>query len=43
MHLQYRHFLSWAEEGAEAMVLPAEDHNRMGFFIDQVKLTHALV
>jgi hypothetical protein len=40
---QYRHFLSRAEEGAEAVILPAGGHNRMGCFTDQVKLTHALV
>jgi hypothetical protein len=42
-HLQYRHFLSQAEEGAEAVVLPAGDHDRIGCFTDQVKLTRALV
>jgi hypothetical protein len=41
-HSQYRHFLSRVEEGAEVMVLPAGDHDRMGCFTDQVKLTHAL-
>jgi hypothetical protein len=41
-HLQYRHFLSRAK-GAEAVVLPAGDHDRMGCFTDQVKLTRALV
>jgi hypothetical protein len=41
-HSQYHHFSSRAE-GAEAVVLLAEDHNRMGCFTDQVKLTHALV
>jgi hypothetical protein len=40
---QYRHFLSRAEEGAEAVILPAGGHDHMGCFIDQVKLTHALV
>jgi hypothetical protein len=29
--------------GAEAMVLTAGDHDRIGCFTDQVKLTHALV
>jgi hypothetical protein len=43
MHSQYRHFPSWAEEGVEVMVLPARDHDRMRCFIDQVKLTRALV
>jgi hypothetical protein len=42
-HSQYRHFLSQAREGAEAMVLPTEGHDRIGCFADQVKLTRALV
>jgi hypothetical protein len=42
-HSQYPHFLSQAEEGAEAMILPARGHNHMGCFTDQVKLTRALV
>jgi hypothetical protein len=42
-HSQYRHFSSQADEGAEAMVLGAGDHDRMGCFIDQVELTRALV
>jgi hypothetical protein len=42
-HLQYRHFRSQAKEGAEAVVLPTGDHDRIGCFTDQVKLTHALV
>jgi hypothetical protein len=42
-HSQYRHFLSRAEEGEEAMILPAGDHNHMGCFTNQVKLTRALV
>jgi hypothetical protein len=42
-HSQYRHFPSWAEEGAEAVILPAGGHDRMGCFTDQVKLTRALV
>jgi hypothetical protein len=42
-HSQYRHFLSRAEEGMEAMILPAGGHDRMGCFTDQVKLTPALV
>jgi hypothetical protein len=41
-HSQYRHFLSRAEEGAEAMILPVGGHDHMGCFTDQVKLTHAL-
>jgi hypothetical protein len=43
VHSQYHHFLSWAEEGAEAVILLAGGHDRLGCFIDQVKLTHALV
>jgi hypothetical protein len=42
-HSQYRHFPSRAKEGAEAMVLPARDHDRIGCFTDQVKLTRAFV
>jgi hypothetical protein len=42
-HSQYRHFLSRAEEGEEAMILPAGDYNHMGCFTNQVKLTRALV
>jgi hypothetical protein len=42
-HSQYRRFLSRTEEGAEAVVLPTGDHDRMGCFTDQVKLTRALV
>jgi hypothetical protein len=42
-HSQYRHFLSRVEEGTEAMVLPTREHDRMGCFTDQVKLTRALV
>jgi hypothetical protein len=42
-HLQYHHFLSRAEEGAEAVILPAGGHDHMGCFTDQEKLTHALV
>jgi hypothetical protein len=42
-HSQYRHFPSRTEEGAKVVVLPAGDHDRMGCFTDQVKLTHALV
>jgi hypothetical protein len=40
---QYYHFSSWAEEGAEAMILPARGHDHMRCFTDQVKLTRALV
>jgi hypothetical protein len=42
-HSQYRYFPSRAEKGAEAVVLPAGDHDHMGCFTDQVKLTRALV
>jgi hypothetical protein len=42
-HSQYHHFPSRAEEGAEAIILPAGGHNHMGCFSDQVKLTRALV
>jgi hypothetical protein len=42
-HSQYRHFPSQAEEGAKAVVLPAVDHNRIGCFADQVKMTCTLV
>jgi hypothetical protein len=41
-HSQYRHFPSRAEEGAEAVILPAGGHDHMGCFTDQVKLTRAL-
>jgi hypothetical protein len=36
------HFLSRAREGADAMVLPAGDHDHVGCLPDQVQLTHAL-
>jgi chromosome segregation ATPase len=39
---QYHHFPSRAREGAEAVVMLAEDRDHIGCFIDQVKLTHAL-
>jgi hypothetical protein len=42
-HSQYRHFLSRAEEGVEAVILLARGHDHMGCFTDQVKLTRALV
>jgi hypothetical protein len=42
-HSQYRHFLSRAEEGAGAIILPAGGCDHMGCFADQVKLTRALV
>jgi hypothetical protein len=35
-HLQYHHFPSRAQEGAEAMVLPIRDRERIGCFADQV-------
>jgi hypothetical protein len=40
---QYHHFPSYAREGAEAVVMPAGDCDHIGCFIDQVKLTCALV
>jgi hypothetical protein len=40
---QYHHFPSRAEEGAEAVILPAGGHYHIGCFTDQVKLTPALV
>jgi hypothetical protein len=43
VHSQYRHFPSRVEEGAEAMILSAADHDCMGCFTDQVKLTRVLV
>jgi hypothetical protein len=42
-HSQYRHFSSRAREGAEVVVMPVRDHDHIGCFTDQVKLTHALV
>jgi hypothetical protein len=42
-HSQYCHFLSRAEEGVEAVILPAGYHDHMGCFTNQVKLTCALV
>jgi hypothetical protein len=42
-HSKYRYFLSRAEEGTEAVILPAGGHNRMGCFTDQAKLIRALV
>jgi hypothetical protein len=42
-HSQYHHFLCRAEEGAEAVILPAGGRDHMGCFTDQVKLTRALV
>jgi hypothetical protein len=43
VHSQYCDYPSRAEEGAEAMVLPTGDHERMGCIAGQVKLTRALV
>jgi hypothetical protein len=40
---QYHHFPSHAREGAEAVVMPAGNHDHIGCFTDQVKLTRALV
>jgi hypothetical protein len=40
---QYHHFPSRAQEGAEVVVMPAGDRDRIGCFVNQVKLTHALV
>jgi hypothetical protein len=40
---QYRHFPSRAREGAKVVVMPTGDHDHIGCFTDQVKLTHALV
>jgi hypothetical protein len=41
--LQYHHFTSRAQEGAEAVVMPVGDRDHIGCFADQVKLTQALV
>jgi phage gp45-like len=40
---QYHNFPSHAREGAKAVVMPAGDHDHIGCFADQVKLTRALV
>jgi hypothetical protein len=40
---QYHHFPSRAREGAEAVVMPAGDRDHIGCFVDQVKMTRALV
>jgi hypothetical protein len=42
-HSQHCHFSSRAEEGAEAVILPAGGRDRMGCFTDQIKLTRSLV
>jgi hypothetical protein len=41
-HSQYRHFLSQACEGVDAVVVPAEGHDHVGCLPDQVKLARAL-
>ena len=41
--LQCHHFPSRAQEGVEAVVMPAGDRDHIGCFADQVKLTRALV
>jgi hypothetical protein len=43
MHSQYCHFPSRAQEQVEAVILSAGDHDCMGCFTNQVKLTRALV
>jgi hypothetical protein len=40
---QYRHFPSRAREGAKAVMMPVGDRDYIGCFVDQVKLTRALV
>jgi hypothetical protein len=40
---QYRHFSSHVREGVEAMVMPVGDRDHIGCFVNQVKLTRALV
>jgi hypothetical protein len=40
---RYCHFPSHAREGVEAVVMLAGDHDHIGCFADQVKLTRALV
>jgi hypothetical protein len=40
---RYRHFPSHTREGAEAVVMPAVDRDHIVCFVDQVKLTQALV
>jgi hypothetical protein len=42
-HSQYHHFPSRAKEGAKPVILPTGGRDHMGCFINQVKLTHALV
>jgi hypothetical protein len=40
---QYHHFPSHAQEGAEAVMMPTGDRDHISCFVDQVKLTRALV
>jgi hypothetical protein len=40
---QYRHFPSQAWEGVQAVVMPMGERDHIGCFVDQVKLTRALV
>jgi phage gp45-like len=40
---QFHHFPSHAQEGAEAVVMTAGDHDHIGCFTNQVKLTQSLV
>jgi vacuolar-type H+-ATPase subunit I/STV1 len=40
---QYHHFPSHAREGGEVVVMHARDRDHIGCFVDQVKLTRALV
>jgi hypothetical protein len=42
-HSQYRQFQRRAQEGANVVVFPTGDHDCIGCFADQVKLTRALV
>jgi hypothetical protein len=42
-HSQYRQFQRRAQEGAKVVVFPTGDHDCIGCFADQVKLTRALV
>jgi hypothetical protein len=42
-HSQYCHFPSRAQERVEVVILPTGDHDCMGCFTNQVKLTRALV
>jgi hypothetical protein len=40
---QYCYFPSYAREGAKVVVMLTGDHDHIGCFADQVKLTRALV